>query len=245
MLLATDIGNTNISFGVFRDNKLVKKFDIPDEKYSFKTLKSFLSRINIDGCIICSVAPQSTDILEKDLKNYLDIKPYILGKNINVPIKNCYRKPRQIGQDRLVNAYAGMILFGVPLIVTDFGTAITFDIVSGQKEYLGGMILPGLSTSLEALSQKTALLPEINLSNPKEFIGRDTKSGMLSGIVYGFAALTDGLISKIRKEIGKNAKVIATGGDVNLINNYCFKIDKVDIDLTIKGLNFIYNAIST
>lgn len=241
MLLTVDIGNTNISFGVFRDNLLVKKFDIPAAKYNYKILKNLLGKINLTGGIICSVVPKSAVILEKDLKSYLGIKAYILGKNINVPIKNCYRKPRQAGQDRLVNAYAGMILFGAPLIVIDFGTAITFDIVSWQKEYLGGMILPGLSTSLQALSQKTALLPAINISKPEEFIGRDTNSAMLSGIVYGFAALADGLVGKIRKEIGKNAQVIGTGGNVNLINKYCAKIDKIEQNLTIKGLNLIYN----
>ncbi len=242
MLLTINVGNTNISFGVFEGVKLVKKFSMPDKSYNIKSLKSVLGKINVDGCIICSVVPKITVIVEKDLKRFFYIQPYILGKNIEVLIKNSYRNPRQLGQDRLVNAYAGVMLFGAPLIIIDFGTAITFDIVSGQKEYLGGMILPGLSTSLEALSQKTALLPEIRLGKPKEFIGRDAKNGMLSGIVYGLAALTDGLISKIRKEIGKNAKVVGTGGNINLINKYCAKIDKVDIDLTIKGLNFIYNA---
>lgn len=242
MLLATDIGNTNIGFGVFEGNTLVKKFTIPALSYNIKRLKDFLGKINIDAGIICSVAPKFTDILEKDLKKYFYIQPYILGSNIDVPIKNCYRNPKKVGQDRLINVYTGMMLFGAPLIVIDFGTAVTFDIVSGRKEYLGGMIFPGLSASLNALSQKTALLPEIRLDKPKEFIGRDTKSGMLSGIVYGFAALTDGLISKIRKEIGKNAKVVGTGGNINLINKYCDKIDKIDQDLTIKGLSFIYNA---
>lgn len=241
MLLAINIGNTNISFGVFEGIKLLKKFSLPAQSYNIKRLKGFLGKINIHACIICSVAPKSTNILEKDLKSYFDIKPCTLGENITVPIKNNYRNPRQLGQDRLVNAYAGVMLFGAPLIVIDFGTAITVDIVSRRKEYLGGMIIPGLSMSLEALSQKTALLPEIKLDKPKEFIGRDTKNGMLSGIIYGFAALTDGLIDKIRKEIGKNAKVIGTGGNVNLINNYCFKIDKIEEDLTIKGLQLIYN----
>ncbi len=242
MLLTVDIGNTNISFGVFEGAKLVKKFSMPAKSYNIKSLKGFLGKIYVDTGIICSVVPKNTDILEKDFKSYFDIKPYIFGKKKIVPIKNCYRNPRQVGQDRLVNAYAGMMFFGAPLIVIDFGTAITFDIVSRKKEYLGGMILPGLSTSLEALSQKTVLLPKIRLGKPKEFIGRDTNSGMLSGIVYGFAALTDGLIGKIRKEIGKNAKVLATGGNVNLISEYCEKIDKIDLDLTIKGLNLIYNA---
>ncbi len=241
MLLAVNIGNTNINFGVFEGIKLVKKFSIPSQRYTIKRLKGFLGRINVDTCIICSVAPKSTVILEKDFKRYFGLNPYILGKNVEAPIKNNYRNPKQLGQDRVVNAYAGAMLFGAPLIVIDFGTAITFDIVSGQKEYLGGMILPGLSTSLNALSQKTALLPEVPLERPKEFIGRDTKTCMLSGIVYGFAALTDGLIEKIHNKFGKKIKVVGTGGNINFIAKYCNKIDKIDVDLTIKGLKLIVN----
>jgi type III pantothenate kinase len=158
-----------------------------------------------------------------------------------VPIKNLYRKPKQVGQDRLVNAYAGVILYGAPLIVVDFGTAITFDAVSKNKEYLGGMILPGLDISLHSLAERTALLPKIKLNKPKEFIGRDTKDSILSGVVYGFAALTDDLTQRIKNRIGKSAKVIGTGGNIKLIRRYCRNIDKVDRDLTLKGLNLIYN----
>ena len=153
-----------------------------------------------------------------------------------MPIRNLYRKPKQVGQDRLVNAYAASALYGAPLIVIDFGTAITFDIISKNKEYLGGMILPGLGISLEALHERTALLPKIKLSKPQEFIGRDTRNSMLSGIIYGFAALTDDLTNRIKKKIGKNVLVIGTGGNINLIGRYCRKIDRIDPDLTLKGI---------
>jgi type III pantothenate kinase len=125
--------------------------------------------------------------------------------------------------------------------VVDFGTAITFDVISKHKEYLGGMILPGLEISLAVLAERTALLPKIKLNKPKEFIGRDTRNSMLSGIVYGFAALTDNLAKRIKNRIGQSAKVIATGGNIHLIGKYCKKIDKIDRDLTLKGLNLIYN----
>jgi len=241
MLLAIDIGNTSISFGFFCGDKLIKRQNIPTREYSFDKLKRILNRSEINDSIICSVVPKVARILSKDLKILLNCQPYILGKNLIVPIKNLYRKPKQVGQDRLVNAYAGIALFGAPLIAVDFGTALTFDVISRQKEYLGGMIFPGLSMSLEALTQKTALLPSVSLDQPKEFIGRDTKNSMLSGIVYGFAALTDDLVGKIKNKIGKNAKVVGTGGNVDFIAKHCKNIDVKDVNLTLKGIDLIYN----
>ncbi len=241
MLLAIDIGNTNINVGLFQGNRLLRRFIIPTKAKEYKLhLQKIIARNNIHDAIICSVVPDVTKILEKDFKKLLGKQPYIIGKGVKVPIKNLYRKPKQVGQDRLVNAYAGVMLYGAPLIAVDFGTAVTFDVVSRKKEYLGGMILPGLGISLDALNQRTALLPKIKLSKPKEFIGRDTKSSMLSGIVYGFVALTDDLVIRIKKKIGKNAKVIGTGGNIDLIGKYCKRIDKIDRDLTLKGLNLIY-----
>jgi len=253
MLLAIDIGNTNITFGIFsatehggfakhygeKGNRIIKRFDIPTVHYNLAKLKRNLGRVKINNTIICSVVPYARNILEKDLKRLLGRRPYIIGKDILVPIKNLYRKPKQVGQDRLVNAYAGVMLYGAPLIVVDFGTAVTFDVVSRNKEYLGGMILPGLGISLDALAERTALLPKIKLERPQELIGRDTKSSILSGMVYGFAALTDDLVVRIRNKISKSAKVIGTGGNINLINKYCKRIDRIDRDLTLKGVSLI------
>lgn len=245
MLLAIDIGNTNISFGVFSGAKIIKRFDIPTKvihsrRGGLNVPYRMLQGIEIDDAIICSVVPDSTKILERGLKNFLRRRPYIIGKDKRVPIRNLYRKPQQVGQDRLVNAYAGVVLYGAPLVMVDFGTAITFDVISKDKEYLGGMILPGLEISLDALFQRTALLPKIKLEKPKEFIGQDTKSSMLSGIVYGFAGLTDDMAVRIKDKIGKSAKVIGTGGNIGLISKYCTRINKIDRDLTLKGLNLIY-----
>lgn len=240
MLLAIDIGNTNISFGIFRINKLIRRFDMPTRNYSQKELRKKLGQLELDDAVISSVVPGSANILAQELKKIAGRTPYIIGKDIKAPIKNLYRKPKQVGQDRLVNAYAGVMLYGAPLIIVDFGTAITFDVVSKNKAYLGGMILPGLQLSLDALSQNTALLPVLRLKAPKEFIGRDTKSSMLSGIVYGFASLTDSLLKRIRGKIAKHAKVVGTGGNINLIGKYCRQLDKKDRDLTLKGLNLIY-----
>jgi type III pantothenate kinase len=157
-----------------------------------------------------------------------------------VPVENLYRCPRQAGQDRLVNAYAAIALYGTPLVVVDFGTAITFDVISKKGKYRGGMILPGLQASLDILAQRTALLPKVNLSSPGEFIGRDSRNGMLSGIIYGYAGLTKELIRQIRQRIGKGALAIGTGGNINLMRRYCRIFDKIDRDLTLRGLYLIY-----
>ncbi len=240
MLLTVDIGNTNINFGIFKRRKLIQRFLIPTKSYRIKKLKDVLVKYDVTEGIVCSVVPFTTKIVARDLKKLLGKQPYIIGKQIKVPLKNLYRKPKQVGQDRLVNAYAAVKFFAAPLIVVDFGTAITFDVVGKNKAYLGGMILPGLEISLEALAQRTALLPKIKLARPREFIGRDTKNSMLSGIVYGLAALTDDLVRRIKNKIGKNAQVIGTGGNIRLIGKYCKNINKIDSDLTLKGLSLVY-----
>ena len=240
MLLAVDIGNTNISFAIFKGDKIIRKFNIPTKNYSAKLLKNKLGKTGLVRCVICSVVPKVTGALAKDLKRLLGVPSYIIGKDIKVPIKNLYRRPYQVGWDRLVNAYAGVRFYGSPLILIDFGTAVTFDVVSKKREYLGGMILPGLQISLDALNERTALLPRVRLNKPREFIGRDTESSMLSGIIYGFAAISDELSERIRLKIGSRARVIGTGGNINLIKPYCVRIDKADADLTLKGLNLIY-----
>ena len=244
MLLAIDIGNTNITFGVFKGMRLLKKYAFPTKGISyFRYLKNIFSRHNITEALLCSVVPQSSTTIKRQIKELLGRPPILIGKDIKVPIRNLYRRPQEVGQDRLVNAYAGIMLYGAPLIVVDFGTAITFDIVSRKKEYLGGMIIPGLQISLDALAARTALLPKVKLGLPKEFIGKDTKNSMLSGVVYGFACLTDDLSSRIKKEIG-NAKVIGTGGNIQLLGSYCRNFNRIDADLTLRGINLIYRHIS-
>jgi type III pantothenate kinase len=240
MLLAINIGNTNIIFGLFNQDKLEKKFIISIKNYRFKKLKKILSKINIDGCIICSVVPRFTKILAKDLRDLKIKEQVIVGKDIRVPIKNLYRQPERLGQDRLVNAYAGLSFYGTACVIIDTGTAITFDIVSKNKAYLGGMILPGLNMCLDALAKNTALLPKVKLKKPKEFIGKDTENSILSGLAYGFASLVDGIVEKIKKSLGYPIKVIGTGGDISFIYKYCYSIDRIDKDLTLKGLSLLF-----
>ncbi|MBI4707169.1 MAG: type III pantothenate kinase [Candidatus Omnitrophica bacterium] len=239
MLLAIDIGNTNITFGLFKQNKLVKVFNIPTKSYNIGIFKKKLGKLGFSDTIICSVVPKITRVLAHDLRGIVNTRALVVGQDIMVPIKNCYRKPKQVGQDRLVNAYAGVKLYGKPLVVVDFGTAVTFDVISNKGEYLGGMIIPGLGVSLDALSKYTALLPKVRLEPPKEFIGRDTKSSILSGVVYGYAALCDDLSARIKSKIGTKAKVIGTGGNVALIGKYCKSLDRVNKNLTLLGLNLL------
>lgn len=241
-LLAIDIGNTSITFGIFRGKRLAAQFRIPTTAYTLTALKKKLGKTVPDDIIISSVVPHVCELLEAHCLRFLKRKPYVLGKNLSVPIVNAYRKPRQVGQDRLVNAYAGVVLYGSPLIVIDFGTAVTFDCISRKKEYLGGMILPGLGISLEALYTRTALLPRVKLAPPREFIGRETKTSILSGIIYGLACLTDNLSGRIKAKIGRSAAVIGTGGNIGLLTRYCRGIDKIDPDLTLKGLYLIYTS---
>lgn len=247
MILVCDIGNTNITAGLFRGKRLVYKTKFPTSKV--KRLRRLLNQnlslkgivfSQIEAIVICSVVPRALTSLKASFKSLKNIPVYCLGENLAAPIKNLYARPKQVGQDRLVNAYAAARFYGAPLVVIDFGTAVTLDVISKNREYLGGMILPGLELSLDALSARAALLPKVKLARPKEFIGRDTKSSMLSGVVYGFAALTDGLSQRIKKKIGDSAKVIGTGGNINLMAQYCQSLDKIDPDLTLKGLNLIF-----
>lgn len=264
MFLAVDIGNTNINLGVFsghkgRCSRLVGKYAVPTRDYSvFKSpffkkkaenregyatsIRRIFKGNRIDQAAICSVVPDATKEIEQILLRLLGKRPIVVGRDIKVPMKNLYRPPGQAGQDRLVNAYYASVVYGGPSAVIDFGTAVTFDAVSKKKEYLGGMILPGLNMSLTALAEKTALLPNIKLNLPKGFIARDTKNSMLSGVVHGFSGMCDYLIDGLKERIGKEAKIIGTGGDIRLMRRYCRKIDTVDQDLTLKAIYLLSRA---
>ncbi|HOW42863.1 MAG TPA: type III pantothenate kinase [Candidatus Omnitrophota bacterium] len=245
MLLAIDVGNSNLTFGIFKkNNRPVSRASAPTYPLRYgQCLAKLFRRSPIDAVIISSVVPAATQALKKELKHFSGARVHFLGGNLQVPIKNNYRFPEQVGQDRLVNAYAAVKLYGAPAVVVDFGTAITFDLISRRKEYLGGLILPGMRISLETLEEKTALLPKILLKKPEEFIGRDTANSMLSGIVYGYAALTDELTARIRKLLGTAAPVIGTGGNIKLIAPYCRRFTTIDMDLTLKGLKLIHDGV--
>lgn len=243
MLLAIDIGNSNIVLGIFKEHGLIKTLRFQTKSANYSNSLYSLRKIGIKNIIISSVVPHATKKIKKNIYELFSIKPLVLGEDITVPIKNLYKNPKEVGQDRLVNSFAASILYGYPSITIDFGTAITFDVVSKKGSYIGGLIFPGLELSLEALSLKAALLPKIKLQKPKGLIGKKTIESMRSGIYYGIGSLCDGIVEKINKSFGQKLKVIATGGHSEEIKNYCRSITKVDMDLTLRGIKLIFDKI--
>ena len=245
-LLAIDVGNTNITAAIFHGHRLAVKAKLPTHNYSKyagglrRLFRSYgLYPKDVEKCVISSVVPEALVRLTKLLNKFINARIIIMGKNENVPIKNLYKNKKEVGQDRLVNAFAAKVIYGVPCIIIDFGTAITFDIVSKRGEYLGGLILPGIEMSLNGLYEKTALLPKVTLKATGNIIGKDTVNSMRGGILFGFGTMCDGLISKYKDILGGGTKVILTGGNAGLIKKYSKSIQILDEDLTLKGLNLI------
>ena len=245
MLLAIDIGNTSIHNGIF-DRKVLKKvFRIPTYSgdlagdYEVK-LKPYLK--DIDSVIVTSVVPIALKKVEKAIKKITNKNCIVVGRDVDSGVKNLYKNPEQVGSDRLVNARAAHELYGGACIVVDFGTAITIDIVNEKRQYIGGVIAPGPGISLWALYEKTALLPKVIIKKPKGILGKETKESMLIGIIYGFSSLCDGIVYKLKRRYSRNAKVIVTGGFSKLIGPYCESADKIDLNLTLKGLPLIYEG---
>jgi len=240
--LTIDIGNTTIALGLFRGKRLAFNFKLATHGKSVSFYKeSILRKIKVsqvDKIILCSVVPEKTKMLEKLLAQISKQKVLLVGKDVKIPVINRYKSPKQVGQDRLVNAFAGLKLFGKGLILVDFGTAVTFDVVSRKGEYLGGLIFPGLDLSLDALYRKTALLPRIKIKKPASLIGKDTVSSMNSGIVFGMAGVCDEVIERLLKKF-KSYKVIATGGNANFIKQYSRRIKVVRPFLTLEGLRLL------
>lgn len=251
MLLAIDIGNTSISIGVMKNLDVVGNYHI-DQAYTKRSLekdiKDQLKLIHkkypqIKRIAVCSVVPQLNKRLARKIQKIFQIKPLFIGTDIEVPIKNNYDNPKQVGQDRLVGAFAAKSLYGVPVIIIDFGTAITFDFVSKKGDYEGGMIIPGIRLSAESLFRKTALLPRIEkIKAPKTLIGKNTEESILSGIFHGYGAMSRGLIDMISKSIKGRPKVIVTGGYTQLMRKFISKkIDKIDHQLVFKGMALLVN----
>jgi len=222
MLLAADIGNTNITLGVFDGEKLKGTWRIatgvhrmPDE-YAIMILSFFdrqhIKASEIKDVVLCSVVPPLIGNFEELCQRYMHVTPLVVEAGVKTGIRICMDNPREVGADRIVNAVAAHQLYGGPVIVIDLGTATTFDAVSGEGDYLGGAIAPGISIATEALFTRTAALPRVELASPKRAIGRSTIAAMQSGIVFGYVGLIEGVVSRIQKELGDKAKVVATGG---------------------------------
>ena len=246
MILAIDIGNTTTNFGVFEGAKLRSQFSVgtqpgrtPDEltlqlKALAKTKHLHLTKAK--QIIVCSVVPRMTNVLTESLRSLKILQLRIVGQDLTVPLTNKYRYPEQVGQDRLVGAYAAWHMYKQDCLVADFGTAITIDVVTKKGEYLGGVIAPGLEISLEALATRTALLPKVELKEPPELLGRDTANSIRAGLIYGCAALCDGLIAQLKARYAKNATVVATGGASPFIAKHARSLTHLRPYLVLEGL---------
>lgn len=238
--LAVDIGNTNISFGLFKAGRLFKYWDIPGRGYSKGALSNHLGRLSLNAAFICSVAPRLNKKLSGDIFSLTHVKTRIIGKQVSVPLKNNYRRPAKLGQDRLVNAYAASKIYSCPAIIVSCGTALTIDALSGNNLFLGGFIIPGPQMSLDALHSSTALLPYVKLTKISGRIGTDTRRAMLNGVVYASAAAVSALIKRLKRDTGKDALVIGTGEGIALLSRFVKDIDRVDRQLTLKGIYSLF-----
>ncbi|MBI5789226.1 MAG: type III pantothenate kinase [Candidatus Schekmanbacteria bacterium] len=254
MLLAIDLGNTNIVIGVYRDDQLLHHWRISTQKWetadefgiSFRNLLAMeqIDRKQIKDIIIASVVPPLQEALIQMAQVHFDLKPLVVSfDTVKMPI--LYLNPQEVGADRLVNAVAGFRKYGGPLIIVDFGTATTFCVISAQGEYLGGCIVPGVNVSAEALYRYTAKLPRVEITKPAQVIGRTTISSIQSGLFYGNIALVEGMAARIRKELGQNATVIATGGLAQFIGPEIECIHKIEPWLTLEGMRYIWEENSS
>ena len=240
MLLAIDVGNTNIVYGLFDGKKLTKTW----RQETGKGIRyKGLGIGDVDGVMISSVVPSIDKPLERAIKKQLKLKPvFVSYKNIRLRLR--LRQKAQAGADRLVNAYAVAKLYGAPAIIVDFGTATTFCAVNSKGEYLGGAIAPGIRLSMEALHYRTAKLPLIDFSPAKNVIGVNTKEAMLSGVFFGYISLVEGMVKKFKAKLGKKTKVVATGGFSTLIGKKTRVFDIIDPELTLKGLRMVWEALN-
>jgi type III pantothenate kinase len=249
MLLVIDVGNTSTVIGVYKDKELKANWRIPTQPQKVDQygalLKKLFSEANLNlsevkALAFSSVVPLLTPILEEMSREYLKVEPLIVNSETKTGLAIKYDDPGEVGADRIANAVAAHQIYKGPLIVVDFGTATTFDVVSEKGEYLGGVIAPGIELSARTLSEKAAKLPPVELKKPDKVIGKNTVSSMQSGIIYGAIEEVKGIVERIKEELGKEAKVIATGGLADLIAGETNLFDEVNPFLTLEGLRIIY-----
>ena len=249
MLLTIDIGNTTIVLGIFAGEKLTDHWRLfadrekTADEYGI-LLSALIGGRRVKGIIISSVVPPLLKVFQEMSERYLHISPLIVRAGMDTGISIKYPRPEELGADRIVNATAAYHLYKGPVIIVDFGTATTFCALSGAGDYLGGIIAPGVGISVEALFEKTALLPRIELVKPERAIGESTVKSMQSGIIYGFAEMVDGLVRRMKGELSPRARVIATGGFAELIASESKTIDEIAPFLILKGLKIIYEKIT-
>lgn len=246
MLLAIEQGNTNTLFAVHDGSDWIAQWRTATE--SSRTADEYavwlsqllamrgLSIGQLDGCIISSVVPQSIFNLRNLSRRYLSVEPLVIGDNVKLGMTSRITKPSEAGADRLVNAIGAHLVYPGDLIVIDSGTATTFDVIAADGAFEGGAIAPGINLSLQALHEAAAMLPRIAIQRPDKVIGKDTVSNMQSGVFWGYVALIEGMVARIKAEWGKPMTVIGTGGVASLFEGATTSIDRFDPDLTIRGL---------
>ncbi|MHB1001017.1 MAG: type III pantothenate kinase [Armatimonadota bacterium] len=254
MLLAIDVGNTNIALGVYKDTELVTDWRIGTQ--SGRTVDEYgmlvrnlldysgLKFSDINGIAISNVVPTTASSLVEFCRRYFGLEPYVVDPRMDQGIKIRYEPRSDVGADRIVNAIAAFMLYGGPAIVVDLGTATTFDAISDTGEYLGGAIAPGIGISMDALFRAAARLPRIELVRPPSPIGTTTQTSMQAGIIYGFAGQVDAIVDRFHAELGEDAKVVATGGLAEFISSETRTIQIVNPLLTLEGLRLMYERYS-
>ena len=253
MLLVMDVGNTNTSIGVYRDDissghleahaRFSSSERTPDEAGLMLRILLDSKNLNsdgIDGAILCSVVPRMESVWRGALAEYIGVCPLIVSRGLDLGIRIDIDNPGEVGADRLANAAGASEKYGCPVVVVDLGTAINLDVVSADGAYIGGAIAPGLLSSVGTLFQKTAKLPQVPLEVPGKVIGRNTINAIQSGIIYGYTGLVDALVEGVFAELGVRTKVIATGGHAEILASESRTITGVDPWLTLDGLRAIY-----
>lgn len=251
MLFVINVGNTNILMGVYEGKKLLAHWRLgtDKERTADEFGSFFMSFFNNEGLevsqveavVIASVVPPIMYSLEHAIRKYFKTEPIIIGPGIKTGINIKYENPRELGADRIVNAVAAYEIYGGPVIVVDFGTATTFNAISARGEFLGGVICPGIKISAEALFQRTAKLPRIELSKPETVIGRNTAVSMQAGIFHGYVGQVNHIVGRIKKEMKEDTvRVVATGGLARLIASEAESINETNGLLTLEGLRIIY-----
>jgi type III pantothenate kinase len=246
MLLAIEQGNTNTLFAVHDGSTWIAQWRAAtDSTRTADEYAVWLSQLlhmaglqfgALDACIVSSVVPQSIFNLRNLARRYLHVEPLVIGENANLGIEVRIDKPSEAGADRLVNAIGAHVVYPGDLLVIDSGTATTFDVISGDGAFEGGVIAPGINLSMEALHQAAAKLPRVAIQKPQRVLGKDTVGAMQSGVFWGYIALIEGLIARIKAEWEKPLTVVATGGVASLFHGATLSIDHFDPDLTIRGL---------
>ena len=246
MLLAIDIGNTNITLGVFDGEKLADTFRLASDKelpqYEYEVLlEKLLKNFEIKECIIASVVEELSLVIKRAADKVFGIDSFLLTSDSNLGVEVNLLKPEEVGADRIANAYGAYVTYPKPTIVVDLGSATTFDIINDKGNFIGGVIMPGLNMQFRSLNRNTSKLPRIEAGISEKAIGNSTESALLSGVIRGSASAIEGLINQCEKELGKKAYIVATGGYSGLISQYMTrKFDKVNPSLTLEGLKHLH-----